>query len=46
MDTTCYNERILSPQWFGTAALDDSIFPFGLQNAPEILSWLLGLAGA
>jgi len=46
MDTTCYNERILSPQWFGTAALDDSIFPFGVQNAPEILSWLLGLAGA
>ena len=43
MDTTCYNERLLSAQEFGTAVLDKSIFPFGFQEAPEILGWVLGL---
>ena len=43
MDTTCYNERLLSAQQFGTAVLDTSIFPFGSQESPEILGWVLGL---
>jgi len=46
MDTTAYNERILSAQEFSTATVDDSVFPFGSQNAPDILSWILGLAGS
>lgn len=44
MDTTCYNERLLSPQEFGTAKLDDSVFPFGVQDALEILAWVLGVS--
>lgn len=45
MDTTCYNERLLFPQEFKTSRLDDSVFPFGWQDAEEILSWVLGLIG-
>ena len=45
MDTTCTNERLLSAQAFKTAALDDSVFPFGWQDAEEILGWILGFVG-
>lgn len=45
MDTSCYNDRLLTAQEFGTARLHESVFPFGWQDAQEILSWLLGLAG-
>jgi hypothetical protein len=44
MDTTCYNERLLSGQEFGTAELDNSVFPFGVQDALEILGWVLGVS--
>jgi hypothetical protein len=46
MDTTAYNERILTAQEFSKAAVDDSILPFGFQDAPDILTWILGLAGS
>lgn len=46
MDTTCYNERLLTAQAFGTAKLDQSVWPFGVQNAIEILTWVLGLGSA
>ena len=42
MDTTCFNDRLLSAQYFSTAALDSSVFPFGYQDSPEILGWVLG----
>jgi hypothetical protein len=42
MDTSCANDRILSPQAFSTAPIDESVFPFGLQPEVEILSWLIG----
>lgn len=42
MDTTCYNERLLTAQEFGTAPLDSSVFPWGMQDAREILGWILG----
>jgi hypothetical protein len=43
MDTSCFNDRLLSPQDYKTAApLDFSVFPFGYQAAKEILTWLLG----
>lgn len=45
MDTSCYNDRLLSPQEFKTAVLDDSVFPFGYQATEEILEWILGLVG-
>lgn len=45
MDSTCANVRILTPQEFKTAPLDDSVFPFGWQPAHEILTWILGLVG-
>lgn len=45
MDTTCGNARILQPQNFGAAPLDDSVFGFGVQDAAELLTWILGLAG-
>lgn len=45
MDTTCYNARLLHPQSFTTAKLDTSVFPFGWQDAPELLTWILGLVG-
>ena len=44
MDTTCFNDRLLSPQDFKVGQLDFSVFPFGYQAAAEILTWLLGLA--
>ncbi len=43
MDSTCSNNRLLSPQEFSTAVLDTSVFPFGFQDSAEILEWLLGL---
>ncbi len=43
MDTTCFNDRLLSPQSFKVGQLDFSVFPFGYQPAAEILTWLLGL---
>lgn len=45
MDTSCTNDRILREQNFTTAALDDSVWPFGYQAAEEILGWVLGLVG-
>ncbi len=45
MDTTCFNERLLSPQEFTTAELDDTVFPFGYQSVNEILEWVLGFVG-
>ncbi len=45
MDSTCGNDRLLSPQEFGTAPLDDRVFPLGSQNAAELLAWTLGLVG-
>ena len=45
MDATCSNVRILSPQEFSTAQVDDSVFPFGYQPAVDILTWVLGLVG-
>lgn len=44
MDTTGGNNSILTPQKFGTAPIDASVFPFGFQDATELLSWILGLA--
>lgn len=45
MDTTCYNERLFAPQAFKTSRVDESVFPFGWQDAQEILTWVLGLVG-
>lgn len=45
MDTGCYNDRLLAAQYFATAPLDDTVFPFGWQDANEILEWVLGLVG-
>ena len=45
MDSTCGNNSILSAQWFKLAALDDTVFPAGWQNARELLEWALGLVG-
>ena len=45
MDSSCGNNSLLRDQLFGTAELDDSIFPFGYQNATELLEWALGLLG-
>jgi hypothetical protein len=45
MDTSCFNDRILSPQEFSTAALDSSVFPFGVQPERDLLAWILGLVG-
>ncbi len=42
MDTTCYNERLMSPQEFKLAPLDFSVFPFGYQDARELLMWAVG----
>lgn len=46
MDTSCFNDRILSPQEFSTAPLDRSVFPFGYQPETDILTWVLGTIGA
>lgn len=45
MDTSCFNDRMLTEQEFSTAQLDDSVFPFGDQPATEILTWVLGVVG-
>lgn len=45
MDTTCGNDSLLQLQVFKLAPLDDTIFPFGLQNATELIEWAIGLAG-
>lgn len=45
MDTSCSNDRILSAQEFSTAKLDSSVFPFGIQNETDLLTWVLGLVG-
>lgn len=45
MDSSCSNDRILQPQDFTTAPLDDSVFPIGFQNSAELIEWVLGLAG-
>lgn len=45
MDTTCGNSRILTEQAFGVAPLDITTFPIGLQNAPVLLGWILGVSG-
>ncbi len=42
MDTSCSNDRILSPQEFSTAPIDRSVFPFGMQPEADILSWVVG----
>lgn len=44
MDSTCFNERLLSAQQFGVAPLEASVFPFGYQDAGEYLGWVLGPA--
>ncbi len=46
MDTTCFNDRILSPQAFDSGTLDASVWPFGAQPEVDILTWVLGLAGS
>jgi hypothetical protein len=45
MDTSCFNDRLLSEQDFSTAPLDRSVFPFGNQPATDILTWVLGTVG-
>ncbi|MFQ5805905.1 MAG: matrixin family metalloprotease [Phycisphaerae bacterium] len=45
MDTTCGNDAILREQVFKLAPLDSSVFPIGLQNAWELIEWIIGLAG-
>lgn len=42
MDTSCPNESILRPQRFGAAPIDASVFPLGVQDSVELLSWILG----
>ena len=46
MDTTCSNDRILTPQNFSTAPLDGSVFPFGFQPEVDLLTWVLGQVGS
>jgi hypothetical protein len=45
MDTSCSNDRLLVPQKLGTAPLDGSVFPFGLQPERSLMTWILGLIG-
>ncbi len=42
MDTSCGNRALLVKQTFKLAPIDNSVFPIGQQNAPELLSWILG----
>lgn len=42
MDTSCGNRALLVKQTFKLAPIDNSVFPLGQQNAPELLSWILG----
>lgn len=44
MDTTCGNDSILIAQVFGTAPLDASVFPIGVQDAVELIGWAVGFA--
>ncbi len=46
MDTTCANDRILSPQQFTRAQLDISVFPFGFLPETDYLTWVLGPSGS
>lgn len=43
MDTSCSNDALLREQIFKLAPLDGSVFPIGLQNAVELVEWVLGL---
>jgi hypothetical protein len=43
MDTTCGNDSLVVPQEFERAPLDNSVFPTGFQDSPELLGWTLGL---
>lgn len=43
MDSSCGNDRLLDPQEFAQAELDQSVFPIGRQNALELLAWTLGV---
>ena len=45
MDTSCANDRLLSPQEFDTGKLDSSVFPFGVQPERSLLTWILGTVG-
>ncbi len=45
MDTTCSNDALLARQVFKLSPLDDSVFPFGLQDAPELIEWAIGTMG-
>lgn len=45
MDSTCSNIALLSLQEFTRAPLDWNVFPFGYQDAEQLLEWVLGLAG-
>lgn len=45
MDTTCGNTSLLRLQSFRLAPLDVSVFPFGFQEATELITWALGMAG-
>lgn len=46
MDSSCSDDAILFQQVFKLAPIDDSVFPLGLQNAPELIEWAIGLARA
>jgi len=45
MDTTCGNDSLLREQVFKLSPLDDTVFPFGMQNAVELIEWAIGLSG-
>lgn len=45
MDTTCSNDALLAHQIFKLSPLDTSVFPFGLQDAPELIEWAIGTMG-
>ena len=45
MDTSCGNDRLLTPQELSTAPLDQSVFAFGLQPERDLMTWILGLLG-
>ncbi len=44
MDSTCPNDSLLVEQTFGLAPLQDVVFPVGMQDAAELLAWVLGTA--
>lgn len=45
MDSSCANDRILSPQYFKLATLATSVFPLGYQAERDLLGWILGFIG-